>query len=95
MHMLETHTFRAGGFPWRLYAGVDALHQLGDEVRRQKAQRAFVVCGQTVAQRTNLLQRVKDQLGDLYAGVRRLTVNGLRSDHAHDALLLERAMHGF
>ncbi len=69
MHMLETHTFRAGGFPWRLYAGVDALHRLGDEVRRQKAQRVFVVCGQTVAQRTNLLQRVKDQLGDLYAGV--------------------------
>jgi alcohol dehydrogenase class IV len=41
---------------------------LANEVQRQKAQRAFVVCGQTVAHRTNLLQRVKDQLGDVYAG---------------------------
>jgi alcohol dehydrogenase class IV len=66
--MLETHTFRASGFPWRLHAGVDALQRLNGEVRRQKAQRAFVVCGQTVANRTNLLQRVKDNLGDLYGG---------------------------
>lgn len=69
MSMLETHTFRSIGFPWRLYAGEHALRRLADEVRRQRAQRAFVVCGQTVAHRTNLLQRVKDNLGDLYAGV--------------------------
>lgn len=68
MSMLETHTFRSVGFPWRLHAGENALQRLGDEVRRQKAQRAFVVCGQTVAHRTNLLQRVKEAIGDLYAG---------------------------
>jgi alcohol dehydrogenase class IV len=69
MSMLETHTFRSIGFPWRLYAGENALQRLGDEVRRQKAQRAFVVCGQTVAHRTNLLPRVQASLGNLYAGV--------------------------
>jgi alcohol dehydrogenase class IV len=69
MHILASHTFRAVSFPWRLYAGVDALRHLADEVRRHKAHRAFVVCGQTVAHRTNLLERVKEQLGTLYAGV--------------------------
>jgi len=69
MDVMPSHTFRAVSYAWRLYAGVDALRHLADEVRRHKAQRAFVVCGQTVAHKTNLLQRVQDQLGPLYAGV--------------------------
>jgi alcohol dehydrogenase class IV len=69
MQILASHTFRAVSFPWRLYVGVEALRHLADEVRRHKAQHAFVVCGQTVAHRTNLLERVKEQLGTLYAGV--------------------------
>ena len=69
MDVMPSHTFRAVSYAWRLYAGVDALRHLADEVRRHKAQRAFVVCGQTVAHKTNLLQRVQDQLGTLYAGV--------------------------
>src|SRR5262245_62425224 len=69
MDSLPSHTFRAVSYPWRLYAGVDALRHLPEEVRRHKVQRAFVVCGQTVAHRTNLLERVKEQLGPLYAGV--------------------------
>jgi alcohol dehydrogenase class IV len=69
MDVMPSHTFRAVSYPWRLYAGVDALRYLAEEVRRHKAQRAFVVCGQTVAHKTNLLQRVQDQLGTLYAGV--------------------------
>ena len=69
MDVMPSHTFRAVSYPWRLYAGVDALRRLAEEVRRHKAQRAFVVCGQTVAHKTNLLQRVQDQLGTLYAGV--------------------------
>ena len=69
MNILESHTFRALSFPWRLHVGLNALDHLADEVRRTKAQRAFVVCGQTVAHKTNLLQRLKDQLGSLYAGV--------------------------
>ena len=69
MQILDSHTFRAVSVPWRLHVGVDALRFLADEVRRQQAQRAFVICGQTVARRTNLLQRMQEQLGALYAGV--------------------------
>ena len=49
--------------------GVEALRYLADEVRRIKAQRTVVVCGQTVAHRTDLLARIKAQPGTLYAGV--------------------------
>src|SRR5262245_11702712 len=69
LNILESHNFRAVSYPWHLHVGVHALDHLSDEVRRTRAQRAFVVCGQTVAHKTNLLQRVKDQLGSLYAGV--------------------------
>lgn len=65
---LESRTFRAVSFPLRLHAGANALDKLGDEVKRQKAKRAFVICGQTVANRTNLLGRISEGLGDLYAG---------------------------
>jgi alcohol dehydrogenase class IV len=69
MEPLHAYSFRAVSYPWRLYAGVEALHHLADEVRRHKAQHAFVICGQTVAHRTNLLERIKAQLDSLYAGV--------------------------
>jgi alcohol dehydrogenase class IV len=69
LNSLESHSFRAVSFPWRLHVGVNALDHLSDEVRRTKAQHAFVICGRTVAHKTNLLQRIKDQLGVLYAGV--------------------------
>lgn len=69
MTMSESRTFRAVSYPLRLHAGVDALESIGDEVRRTGAQRAFVVCGQTVAHRTNLLERIEHRLGDIYAGV--------------------------
>ena len=60
MDLLPSHTFRAVSYPWRLYAGAEALRHLAEEVRRHKAQRVFVVCGQTVAHKTNLLERVKE-----------------------------------
>jgi len=69
MDILQAHTFRAVSFPWRLHAGVGALEHLADEVRRTRAQRAFIICGRTVAHKTNLLDRVKAQLGSLFAGV--------------------------
>jgi len=69
MQVRESSTIRAVSYPLRLYAGVDSLRHLPDEVRRARAQRAFVVCGQSVARRTNLLGRIRDQLGDLFAGV--------------------------
>lgn len=70
MTMVQTEygTFRAVSYPWRLYSGVNALQHLGGEVERAGARRAFVVCGRTVAHRTNLLARIEAQLGDRYAG---------------------------
>lgn len=64
----DTHTFRAVGYPLRLHAGVNALSQLEGEVKRQKAKRAFVICGKTVGNKTNLLDRIQSELGPLYAG---------------------------
>src|SRR5262245_24942412 len=61
-------TFRAVSYPWRLYSGAGALDQLPAEVARHRARRAFVICGQTVAHRTNLLRRIGERLGDAYAG---------------------------
>ena len=62
-------SFRAVSYPWRLYSGVDALDQLPTEVARHGARRAFVICGQTVAHRTNLLARLRDRLGAVCGGV--------------------------
>jgi alcohol dehydrogenase class IV len=60
--------FRATGYPWRLYAGENALRYIGDEVRRAAARRAFVLCGNTVAHRTDLVECVAAAAGDAYAG---------------------------
>lgn len=65
---LEAHTFRAVGYPLRLYAGENALDKLPVELDRQKARRAFVICGRSVAHKTDLLQRIRDILGERYAG---------------------------
>ena len=65
---LASHDFRAVGFALRLHAGANALDQLPAEVERQKARRAFVICGQTVARKTGLLGRIEAGLGPLYAG---------------------------
>jgi alcohol dehydrogenase class IV len=62
-------SFRAVSYPWRLYCGTGALDQLPAEVARHGARRAFVVCGQTVAHRTNLLARVRERLADACGGV--------------------------
>src|SRR5688572_22581068 len=69
MNLETTHTFRAVSYPLRLHVGLDALSQLETEVKRQNAQRAFVVCGRTVATKTNLLERIRERLGPLFAGV--------------------------
>ena len=61
--------FRHVGDPVRIHAGDNALERLGEEADRARARRALVVCGQTVAHRTNLLDRVKQALGDKLAGV--------------------------
>ncbi|MGD9891259.1 MAG: iron-containing alcohol dehydrogenase [Dehalococcoidia bacterium] len=71
MTMVDTSygTFRAVSYPWRLYSGDNALQHLGGEVERAGARRAFVICGRTVAQRTNLVARIQAELGERFAGV--------------------------
>jgi alcohol dehydrogenase class IV len=65
---LRSRTFRAVGYPLRLHSGENALDQLKNEVERQKAKRAYVICGRTVATKTDLLGRISANLGPLYAG---------------------------
>ena len=52
----------------RLHAGEAALDHLPQELRRLKAGRAFILCGQSVATRTDLLPRLRALLGEIYAG---------------------------
>lgn len=61
--------FHYRSFPLSLHAGKGTLDQLRGEVDRAKAKRAFVVCGKSVAGKTDLIARVKANLGDKFAGV--------------------------
>jgi len=67
---MDTATpFRHRSFPLSIHAGKGALDELRGEVDRAKAKRAFVVCGKSVARKTDLIARVKANLGDKFAGV--------------------------
>jgi alcohol dehydrogenase len=61
--------FRYRSFPLSIHAGKRALEQLRAEVDRTKAKRAFVICGKSVASKSDLIARVKANLGDKLAGV--------------------------
>src|SRR5687768_5893854 len=61
--------FKITGNAARVYAGKDALGNLPAEVKRQRAKRAFVLCGRSVAQKTDLITRIKALLGDSFAGI--------------------------
>lgn len=66
---MTTDAFRFAGYPVRVHAGPDAISKLSEEVDRVRARRVLVVCGQSVVTKTNLVDRVKDALGDRLAGV--------------------------
>jgi alcohol dehydrogenase class IV len=61
--------FRINGSAARVYAGQDALGNLPAEVKRQRARRAFVLCGRSVAQKTDLIARIRALLGESFAGI--------------------------
>ena len=67
--MTYSEAFRAVGYPLRLYSGKDALENLPAEVKRQRASRAFIVCGRSVARATPLIGRIRGILGPACAGV--------------------------
>ena len=66
---MYSYDFRVTGYPFRLYSGVDALDKLPDEVARNRARRAFIVCGRTVSRKTPLISRMRQLLGEQLAGV--------------------------
>ncbi len=53
----------------RIFGGDDALAQLAPEVDRAGASRLLVICGRSVATRTNLLERLRAALGERWAGL--------------------------
>lgn len=61
--------FRHTAYPVRVYAGDGALSNLKDAAGRTGAQRPFIVCGPSVATKTDLLERVAAALGGVPAGV--------------------------
>src|SRR5512145_2556584 len=66
---MYSYDFRATGYPFRLYSGKDALERLPSEVERNRARRAFIVCGRTVSRKTPLVSRMRELLGARLAGV--------------------------
>jgi alcohol dehydrogenase class IV len=66
---MYSYDFRITGFPYRLHSGKDALEKLPEEASRQKAKRAFIVCGRTVSRKTPVIARMRQILGGDLAGV--------------------------
>ncbi|MBM12538.1 MAG: hypothetical protein CL759_10720 [Chloroflexi bacterium] len=69
MKTVSTDPFRFVGYPVRVHAGENAISKLPEEVDRARSQRVLVVCGQSVATKTDLVGRVKESLGERFAGV--------------------------
>ncbi|MEO8442443.1 MAG: iron-containing alcohol dehydrogenase family protein [Betaproteobacteria bacterium] len=61
--------FKAMSLAFRVYSGKDTLENLPAELKRNRAQRAFILCGRTVSRRTDLIARMRRILGDACAGV--------------------------
>lgn len=66
----ETHyDYRIESFKARVYSGRNALSSLPAEVKRQKARRAFIICGRSVSRKTPLINDLRKLLGDVLVGV--------------------------
>ncbi len=82
--MTSSHNFRAVSFPWRLHSGDEAIEQhLATEVDRTGARRAFVICSNSVLNRTNTVARIEDALGRRYAGV----FGGIEKDSTYSSVV--------
>jgi alcohol dehydrogenase class IV len=69
MPRAHSHTFRAVSHPLRVFSGEDALAQLPAELARAGASRAVVLCGRSVQDRSDLIERLRALLGSRLAGV--------------------------
>ena len=63
------HEFTSRTYPLKVYAGHDALDALNDELPRNGASRALVLCGRSVHERSTLTLRIAALLGDRLVGV--------------------------
>ena len=63
------HDFRAVTYPCRVFSGKDALENLPAEIGRNRAKRAFIICGRSVSRTTDLIKRIRDLLGASFAGM--------------------------
>jgi alcohol dehydrogenase class IV len=79
---MYSYDFRVTGYPFRLHSGTNALDKLPEEVERQRAQRAFIVCGRTVSRKTPLISRIRSLLGDRCGGV----FDEMDKDTSHSAV---------
>jgi len=79
----ETRTFRAQSYPWRLYCSPDALRYVAGEVKRLRAKRAFVLTGQTIAHKTDLIDRIRNAAGTAFAG----SYDGMDKDASFPAIV--------
>ncbi len=66
---MNTDSFRFVGYPVRVHAGPDSINSLAGELDRINARRALVVCGNSVAEKTDLVDRVSNALGGRVAAV--------------------------
>lgn len=66
--MNRAYDFRAVAYPVRVYSGQCALGNIKAEVARNRGRRAFIVCGRSVSRKTPLIARLRERLGDFYAG---------------------------
>ena len=80
---MEGRSFRASGYPWRLFRGEQAIeNNLPAAVRGTGASRAFVICSPSINRQTDLVQRIKAALGSHYAGV----FDGIENDSTYGSV---------
>jgi alcohol dehydrogenase class IV len=65
---MET-SFRAATYACRIHSGKDALDNLPRELNRLGVKRPFILCGQSVSNQTNLIDRLKGLLGDTICAI--------------------------
>jgi alcohol dehydrogenase class IV len=65
----STYDWSTRSYDYRLHVGSKAIENfLKDEVTRQNAKRAFVICSPSIKSKTDTIERVQDALGPLFAG---------------------------
>jgi alcohol dehydrogenase class IV len=63
------YAFSSRTYPLKVYAGPDALESLPDELMRNDAQRALILCGRSVYERSTLTEHISALLGSHLAGI--------------------------